>query len=57
MATALGQRVLAGILIGVSLFPPWLHAILTLPLGISLWLNAAVKEEEREQELAALNES
>lgn len=56
MAHATGTRLLAGFFFLLSLIPPWIQAIVTVPLWIGLWRKANRKEKERERELQALEE-
>jgi len=57
MAHATGTRLIAAVFMFVSFIPPWVQAVVTLPIGLALWRAAATKEQERKDELAALTNS
>lgn len=56
MAHATGTRVLAAFLILVSIIPPFIQAVITLPVAIGLYRKAKQKEREKERMVNALEE-
>lgn len=56
MPHATGTRLAAAFFTAISFAPPWIHAIITLPIGIGLWWQARQKEKESKQQQAALEQ-
>jgi len=50
VAYNLGTRLAAAFFLSISFFPPWIHGIITFPIGWKLLKQAKQDEQDREDE-------
>lgn len=56
MTHATGTRLAAAFFLFISFLPPWIHALLSFPIGVGLWKKARDKEKAAERRQAALEQ-